>query len=65
MISQLILHREQMRDQQITRLDVESQRLTDKLNEIDRRKLLAELECFKETLALQKRLQKQNDAQRC
>jgi hypothetical protein len=60
----LILHREQVKDQQICRLEMESQRLTDKLNDIDRKKLSVELECFKEILALQKRLIKQNDRQR-
>ena len=63
-ITYLILHRVQLRDEQICRLETESQRLKDKLNDIDRKKLLKEIECFKEILALQKQMLQQNDSTR-
>ncbi len=55
-IDYLILHREMIRDVELDRLEEESQKLIEKLHDIDREKLLEEIKCFKDILALQKRL---------
>jgi hypothetical protein len=52
----LIDHRQLMRESELTRLREESEQLVERLHETSHRKLLAEIECFKDILALQKRL---------
>ncbi|MDA2934584.1 hypothetical protein MYX82_09610 [Acidobacteria bacterium AH-259-D05] len=59
-IDYLILHREMIRDVELDRLEQESQKLIEKLQDIDREKLLEEIKCFKDILALQKRLIQKN-----
>ena len=63
-IDYLILHREMIRDVELDRLEEESQKLIEKLHDIDREKLLEEIKCFKDILALQKRLIQTNDKTR-
>lgn len=63
MIEFLIAHRERLRDEEIDRLEQESQHLIEGLGDINRRKLLAEIQCFKEILALQRRLIEDNAGQ--
>ncbi len=60
-IAYLIQHREMIRDVELDRLEIESQKLIEKLEEINRQKLLEEIKCFKDILALQKRLIQNND----
>lgn len=55
-IAWLIEHREELRDQEIKRLEAEAKKLIEALEEIDRDKLLEELRCFKDVLALQRRV---------
>ena len=55
-IGYLIQNRELMRDTQIEKLEGESQNLIRKLKGIEVKKLLEEIECFKEVLVLQKKL---------
>ncbi len=55
-ITFLIAHREQLLDEELERLEEESRHLIDSLGDINRQKLLVEIRCFKEILALQKRL---------
>ena len=55
-IGYLIQHRELIRDAQIQELEDESEKLLEKLKSVKRKKLLEEIECFKEVLALQKNL---------
>lgn len=52
----LIQHRSQMRDCEIEKLEHETKELLKKLAENKRQILVEELACFKETLALHKRL---------
>ena len=52
----LIRHRELVRDIELQKLESESQKLLKRLREIDDRKLAAELQCFKDVLALQQHL---------
>lgn len=52
----LIRHREMMRDVEINRLEAEAQALVDKCNQLREHKLLEEIRCFKDILALQKQL---------
>ncbi len=47
----LIERRERMRDQESIRLDAESGQLLDKIDTIDRDKLVEELRCFRDVLA--------------
>ena len=53
MIEFLIAHRKQLRDEELERLERESQHLIRSLADINRQKMLAEIRCFKEILALQ------------
>ncbi|MDA2935272.1 hypothetical protein MYX82_13165, partial [Acidobacteria bacterium AH-259-D05] len=53
-IAYLIERREQLRDEQLEKLEAESQKLIEKLQDINRLKLLEEIQCFKDILALQK-----------
>lgn len=64
MISYLIGHREMMRDVEIKKLESEAQSLLDKLKETNLRKLVEEIECFKDVLSLHKRLIEENDKPR-
>ena len=52
----LIRHRELVRDIELQKLESRSQKLLRRLREIDDRKLAAELQCFKDVLALQQHL---------
>ena len=55
-IAYLIRHRETLRDLELGRLRSEADRLIDKLRSIDQEKLVEELKCFRDILALQRRL---------
>ncbi|MDA2933469.1 hypothetical protein MYX82_03910 [Acidobacteria bacterium AH-259-D05] len=55
-IAYLIERREQLKNEQLEKLEGESQKLIEKLKDINRLKLLEEIQCFKDALALQKRL---------
>jgi hypothetical protein len=59
-IAYLINNRERIRDAELERLEAETQKLIDKLKDIDREKLLEEIACFKDILILQKRLLREN-----
>ena len=59
-IDYLIQHREMIRDVELDRLEKESQKLIEKLEDISRLKLLEEIQCFKDVLTLQKRLIENN-----
>ena len=63
-IAYLILHRELLRDDEIARLQRESAKLISGLRANDQRILVEELRCFKEILALQRRLLEENGAAR-
>lgn len=63
-ISYLIQHREMMRDVELERLQAETEALLDKLKKIEAEKMMEEIKCFKEILALQKRLMEENDKPR-
>jgi hypothetical protein len=63
-IASLIRHRETMRDSEIEKLDAEASALIRKLSENKTMVLLEELDCFRDILALQKKLLGQNDEQR-
>lgn len=63
-ISYLIQHREMMRDVELERLEAESKTLLDKLKKIEAEKMTEEIKCFKNVLALQKRLLEENDKPR-
>ncbi len=52
----LIERRERMRDQESIRLDAESGQLLDKIDTIDRDKLVEELRCFRDVLAPHRQL---------
>lgn len=56
----LIRHRELMRDVELDRLEADAQALLDKSNELKQHKLLEEIRCFKDVLALQKQLLRKN-----
>lgn len=60
-IEYLIQERERLRDAQMSALEVASARLMKELAGVNQRKLLEELACFKDLLALQRRLLKEND----
>ncbi len=60
-IAYLIQHREMIRDVELERLEGESQKLIEKMEDINRQKLLEEIKCFKDILVLQKRLIQNND----
>ncbi len=60
-ISYLIRNREQLHDEEIERLERESEELIKKLNDTKRLKLLEEIKCFKDVLALHKRLFQNNE----
>ena len=59
-ISFLIDQREAIRDVELRQLEDEAGTLIEKLQDIDRRKLLEEIKCFKEVLSLHKRLVEKN-----
>ena len=63
-IAYLIEHREMIRDRELERLEQESKKLITKLKQLDQQKLVEEIECFKDILALQKRLIQNNGNQR-
>ena len=63
MISFFIHHREMIRDCEIEVLEDETQKLIEKLADTKRKILLEELQCFKDVLALHKRLLKKDDEQ--
>ena len=56
----LIRNRELMRDCELDRLESEAQALLDKFNELKQHKLLEEIRCFKDILALQRELLRKN-----
>ncbi|MDA2934219.1 hypothetical protein MYX82_07735 [Acidobacteria bacterium AH-259-D05] len=60
-VTYLIERREQLKNEQLEKLEAESQKLIEKLKDINGLKLLEELQCFKEILALQKRLIQMNE----
>lgn len=55
-ISYLIQHRELIRDVELQKLEEESRKLIERLHGISREKLIEEIKCFKDILALQRRL---------
>ncbi len=59
----LIRHRELVRDIELQKLESESQTLLKRLREIDRKKLVEELKCFKDVLGLQARLSEEGGPQ--
>lgn len=63
-IAYLIRHREMLRDVELQQLETEAKKLIGMLKDTDLKKLLVELECFKDILALQKRLLENNDKPR-
>ena len=63
-IDYLIRHREMMRDVEIKKLESEAHTLLDKLKETNLKKLVEEIECFKDVLALHKRSLENNDKPR-
>ena len=60
-IAYLIHHRELLRDAELETLKAETENLIDKLKDTKRNELLEEIECFKDILALHKRLLEKND----
>ena len=60
----LIRHREQLRDENLAALDVEAERLHQSLERNDREKLLEELQCFRDVLALHQRLVEEDESER-
>ncbi len=63
-IAYLIRHREMMRNVEIKKLESEAQMLLEKLKETNLKKLVEEIECFKDILSLHKRLLENNDKPR-
>lgn len=63
-ISYLIRHREMMRDVEIKKLESEAQSLLDRLKETNLKKLVEEIQCFKDIFSLHKRLIEENDKPR-
>ena len=63
-IAYLIQHREMMRDVELERLEVESEHLMEQLYDNRTEQLLEEITCFKDILALQKKLMQENDKPR-
>ncbi len=59
-IAYLIHHRQLLKDAEIEKLEAEAANLVKKLRETKVKILLEELECFKEVLALHKRLLQKN-----
>lgn len=60
-IAYLIRHREMMRDTELEKFEAEAEELIRKLSENKTDVLLEELSCFKDILALQKKLLEQNE----
>ena len=60
----LIEHRELLRDEELDRLKRESSELAKRIRDLDQRKLKEELECFRDVLALHKRLIKNGGSRR-
>jgi|GEM_PF-6645051 len=60
----LIQHRQLLRDEEIERLHAEARTLRSRVEELDRRALVEELECFKDVLALHRRLAENGNARR-
>jgi hypothetical protein len=56
MIAFLIEHRSLLKEDALLELEGETHRLLGQLGEVTRSELLAELQCFKDTLALHRRL---------
>ena len=63
-ISFLIQQREALRDEELRELEQEARKTIAKLHDIDRKKLLEEITCFKDVLSLHKRLVERNGAGR-
>lgn len=59
-ISYLIQHREMMRDIELQKLEEESKKVIERLRDISKEKLIEEIRCFKEVLALQRRVIEEN-----
>ena len=59
-IAYLIDHRELLRDAELETLKAETENLIEKLKDTKRKELLEEIECFKDILALHKRLLQKN-----
>ena len=55
-IAYLIRHREMIKDLELKKLHAEAKQLISRLKNIDREQLIEELRCFKDILALQRRL---------
>ena len=55
-IAYLIRHRELIRDVELKLLEAEAQKLLEQLRGTNLKKLLAEIECFKDILVLHRRL---------
>ena len=62
-ITFLIERREEL-NEQLEKLELELKKLIEKLKDINRLKLLEEIQCFKDVLALQKRLIEGNEKER-
>ena len=56
LVTSLIEHRERVRDDELGRLERESDALLNDLDQLDRKRLVAELRCFKEVVSLHRRL---------
>ena len=63
-IEYLIRERERLRDEAIAELEAASAKLITQLAGLDQQKLLEEIACFRDILALQKRLLENNEKQR-
>lgn len=50
-----------LKEVELQRLEIEAQKLLDRLKDIDREKLVEEIMCFKDILALQKQLLCKNE----
>lgn len=64
LISYLILHRELLRDSELEHLEEEAEKISKKLEDNTRARMLEEIACFKEILALQKKLIEEDDKPR-
>ena len=60
MMDFLVAQRERLRDAEVKRLAKESRGLLARMEDLDRRKLAAELRCFRDLLALHKRSVEEN-----
>lgn len=60
-IAYLIRHRELIRDAELFRLEKEAERIIEALRDNEREQTIETVQCFKEILALQQRLIREND----